>query len=98
MMTTLDLYCKYKGWQGGTIHQAKQDFSSLPSREKFDFVSILKENKQDCSDYYDQFPWFFNTAFQDTREYHTLQILQRFYGDNNPMKMDKRHEGKEYND
>lgn len=27
-MTTLDLYCAFRGWQGGTIHQALADFKS----------------------------------------------------------------------
>jgi len=43
-MTTLDLYCAFKGWQGGTIHQALEDFRSLPLARKDDFCNTLMAN------------------------------------------------------
>jgi len=41
---TLHLYCKYKGWSGGTIHQAMKDFVKLPKEEKSAFCDILIKN------------------------------------------------------
>lgn len=39
-MTTLSLYCTFRGWQGGTIHQALADFKALPMNSKDSFCSI----------------------------------------------------------
>ena len=38
-MKTLDLYCDFKGWQGGTIHQALADFRALPVASKDAFCN-----------------------------------------------------------
>ncbi len=37
MKNLLELYCSFAGWQGGTIHQALQDFAirPLPEKDKF---------------------------------------------------------------
>jgi hypothetical protein len=37
--TTLQLYCEFKGWQGGTIHQALSDFAALPMSDKDKFCN-----------------------------------------------------------
>jgi hypothetical protein len=40
-MTTLDLYCSFRGWQGGTIHQALADFNSLTRTQQDEFCNRL---------------------------------------------------------
>jgi hypothetical protein len=38
---TLELYCKFRGWQGGTIYQAVRDYKSLPLEQKHGFCLRL---------------------------------------------------------
>jgi hypothetical protein len=47
---TLGLYCKFRGWQGGTIHQAMEDFNRLPLKEKDKFCGILVDTMPDNTD------------------------------------------------
>lgn len=52
MITVLSLYCEFKGWQGGTIHQAITDYDDLPVKEKQEFCNILSANKKYLTDDY----------------------------------------------
>ena len=47
---TLELYCKFRGWQGGTIHQAVRDYEALPLEQKHDFCILLVRNLLDVTD------------------------------------------------
>ena len=38
---TLEMYCSFKGWRGGTIHGALEDFRLLPLKEKDRFCNRL---------------------------------------------------------
>lgn len=40
-LDTLDFWCLYAGWDGGTIHDAFRAFASWPMREKDAFCSAL---------------------------------------------------------
>ena len=50
MINTLELYCKFKGWNGGTIHQAMEDFSSLTKAEQDKFCGILVDTMLENTD------------------------------------------------
>ena len=39
MKTILELYCEFKGWQGGTIYQALADYQALPLDQKDHFCN-----------------------------------------------------------
>jgi hypothetical protein len=39
MKTLLSLYCEFAGWQGGTIHQALEDFKGRPRVEQDSFCN-----------------------------------------------------------
>ena len=39
MKTTLEIFCTFAGWQGGTLAQALQAFRSWPMAEKDRFCS-----------------------------------------------------------
>lgn len=49
-MTTLELFCKAFGWQGGTIHQAKQRFAIASEAEMNHFCSLLMKELSNISD------------------------------------------------
>lgn len=51
MITILSLYCDFRGWEGGTIHQVIEDFDSLDVKEKVAFCNIISENKAVVDDY-----------------------------------------------
>ncbi len=40
-MTTLDAFCKALGWQGGTIHQARERFAVASMAEMNAVCSVL---------------------------------------------------------
>lgn len=40
-MTTLELYCKENKWQGGTIHQALEDFKEQNAMRQFEILEYL---------------------------------------------------------
>jgi len=42
-MSVLQQYIDFKGWQGGTIHQAKEDFKSLSIEDKDRFCGRLNQ-------------------------------------------------------
>ena len=45
MKTVLDLWCEFRGQQGGTIHQAKHEFRyDLTTAERNKFCSLLLNN------------------------------------------------------
>lgn len=46
----LEQYCRFRGWQGGTIHQAKEDYRALPVQQKYDFCLILIRVLLDLTD------------------------------------------------
>lgn len=52
MITILSLYCNFKGWQGGTIHQAIEDFDRLDAKNKKKFCDIVEANKKHLTDDY----------------------------------------------
>ena len=60
---TLQLYCNFKGWQGGTIHQAMEDFKNLPMAEKDKFCGILVDTMLDNTDL-QGLDWFMETRLQ----------------------------------
>lgn len=41
MKTTLELYCEFKHWQGGTIHQCISDYQTLSMNEKDKFCNMV---------------------------------------------------------
>jgi len=44
-VTVLDLWCSFRGCQGGTIHQAKHDFEHvLTKKERDTFCGILVDS------------------------------------------------------
>lgn len=49
-MTVMDLWCKFRGQQGGTIHATIREFRELPIHEKDRFCGILVDNLQEISD------------------------------------------------
>jgi hypothetical protein len=51
--TALDLYCAFAGWQGGTIHQAIQDFRKRPPLEQGIFIGKLTGHYLDVRDFVD---------------------------------------------
>lgn len=50
MKTCLDAYCEVKGWQGGTIHQCKDDFDKASPEERDRICSYLVDNRADIDD------------------------------------------------
>lgn len=59
MQTCLDIYCDFKGWQGGTIHQAQEDFAQLSFEERNEVCDRLMSSYHsgDLSDL-NQLLWF----------------------------------------
>jgi len=57
---TLDLYCKFRGWQGGTIHHAMEDFKRIPLKDKDKFCGILVDTMSDNTDLH-WLNWFMET-------------------------------------
>ena len=49
-MTTLELFCKTFGWQGGTIHQAKQRFAIASKDEMNRFCSQVTSHLRELTD------------------------------------------------
>ena len=60
MKTLLEIYCKARNWQGGTIHQILPDFRQLTLKEKDHVITEIM--RQDLSVYSDN----------DIRLLHTL--------------------------
>lgn len=54
---TLSLYCQFIGWDGGTIHQVKDDFLTLPQASKDTFCNRLMDNMTEISDI-ENLQWF----------------------------------------
>ena len=50
MKTALEVYCTAVGWDGGTIHQAFQHFSSLNKKERDRVCGILSDSSHEISD------------------------------------------------
>ena len=48
--TCLELFCKYLGWQGGTIHQAKKHFAIASINEMDSICGYLVDNMGIISD------------------------------------------------
>lgn len=48
--TVLQIYCEFKGWQGGTLEQALSDFKNLPMEQKDRFCGLLVDNMGDITD------------------------------------------------
>ncbi len=51
--TLLDLYCKFAHWQGGTIHEAVEDFMRRPRNEQDAFCSEVFNHGTDKLSLYD---------------------------------------------
>jgi len=49
-MNTIDIVIKHFGWQGGTIHQAKDEFKQSPMSLKDKICSDLMEHMSDIED------------------------------------------------
>jgi len=47
MKTLLEQYCEFAGWQGGTIHQAIEDFKARTSKERDAFCNRILVNGTD---------------------------------------------------
>lgn len=54
MKTTIEIYCEFAGWQGGTIHQALADFVNRPIKEqdKFCTMAMIEMDKKNLQDPY----------------------------------------------
>ena len=50
MKTTLEVFCEVFGWQGGTIHQAKERFAIASAEEMDRMCSALNRQLPDISD------------------------------------------------
>ena len=50
MNTTLYYFCQALGWQGGTIHQAKERFAVASISEMDRVCNVLVSNMSDISD------------------------------------------------
>lgn len=50
MITTLSLCCRSFGWNGGTIHQAKERFAIASLNEMDKLCSLLSANIANVSD------------------------------------------------
>lgn len=49
--TVMQLWCEYRNWQGGTIHQALYEFCyKLSDRERDQFCGILADRITEISD------------------------------------------------
>ena len=55
--TTLEIFCKRFGWNGGTIHQAKQRFAIASIKEMDNFCGYITDNLSNISDI-DTALWF----------------------------------------
>ena len=57
MKTTLDYFCEAMGWQGGTIHQARERFAieDMPTMDRV--CGVLVDNIRNISDP-DKALWF----------------------------------------
>ena len=53
----MELWCKYKNIQGGTIHQAKNEYTKLSLEERTKFCNMLVSNMFNLTDLY-QMEWF----------------------------------------
>lgn len=49
-MTVIELWCNFKGYQGSTIHQVKEEFSKLSIDEMDRFCSVLSDRILSISD------------------------------------------------
>lgn len=49
-MTTLELFCQAMGWQGGTIHQAKERFAVASMQEMDKVCGLLADRIGEVSD------------------------------------------------
>lgn len=50
MQNTLHYFCKALGWQGGTIHQARERFAVASIQEMDKICGVLVDNSRDISD------------------------------------------------
>lgn len=50
MRTTLDAWCAFRGQQGGTIHDARAEFTRLTQAERDRFCGILADGIRSISD------------------------------------------------
>jgi len=46
----LELFCQYKGYQGGTIHQAIDEFAAMQSGEQDRFCNLLMDKLDNIAD------------------------------------------------
>ena len=49
-MNTIDIVIKHFGWQGGTIHQTKEEFKQSPMPIKDKICSDLMEHMSEIED------------------------------------------------
>ena len=49
-MTTLEAYCKTVGWQGGTMHQARQHFAMITLQQQDSICNYLMSKMSEISD------------------------------------------------
>ena len=57
-MNTIDIVIKHFGWQGGTIHQAKYEFSKAPMPLKDKICNDLMEHMSDIEDIHNMKDFF----------------------------------------
>lgn len=50
--TVMDFWCGFRHYQGGTIHDALREFSTLTEKERDTFCGILVDNMANISDIY----------------------------------------------
>ena len=74
MITTLEKYCELRNWQGGTIHQAHDDFLQLNDKERQKIVGSLVDCMTDISDY-KNIGWF-TQANIDHIEFVTIKLKE----------------------
>jgi len=51
-MTVIELWCKFKGYQGCTIHQVMLEFNHLTLKDADRFCGILADNIYNITDYW----------------------------------------------
>lgn len=49
-MSALALWCRFAGWQGGTLADAERAFKDLPMAQKDRFCGVLVENLRTVTD------------------------------------------------
>lgn len=71
MKPVLELYCEFMGYQGGTIHQAKQEFNKMTIEDQNKFREFLLLHEFEILDHPANFEYFFKMI-----EVKTLYLLR----------------------